>query len=436
MLSNLKTKFQGFTKSTYLCRKHLSIMTSEIITIGDELLIGQVIDTNSAFIAHELNKIGIGVFQITSVSDSRTHILSALEEASRRVSLVLITGGLGPTKDDITKSVFAEYTGDRLETHAETLCHIETMMTARNIAMNPLNVKQAEVPSRCTVLTNSCGTAPGMWFEKEGVAYVSMPGVPFEMKTMMCDEVLPRLQQRFNGGNILHRTLLIIGFPESALALHIEDWENNLPTNIKLAYLPGSGMIRLRLSASGEDMQKLSEQTEREIEKLKPLLGEHLISERDEQIEEIAARMLTERRQTVATAESCTGGNIARLLTSISGSSAYFKGSVVAYDNEIKKKILQVNPNDLQQYGAVSEQTVKQMAANVRQLMGTDFGMATSGIAGPTGGTPEKPVGTIWIAVASASQTLAKLLHYGNNRENNIQRTSTAALNLLREMMA
>jgi len=410
-------------------------MNVEIITIGDELLIGQVVDTNSAFIARELNRIGISVFQITSVSDSRTHIFSALEAASQRVSLVLITGGLGPTKDDLTKSVFAEYTNDKLVTHTETLRHIETMMTARNIAMNPLNVKQAEVPSRCTILTNNCGTAPGMWFEKDEVVYVSMPGVPFEMKTMMRDEALPRLQQRFKGGNILHRTLLVIGFPESALALHIEDWENNLPPNIKLAYLPGNGMIRLRLSASGDDMKILDVQTEKEIKKLRPLLGGHIISENDEQIEEIIARMLIERKQTVATAESCTGGNIARLLTSISGSSAYFKGSVVAYANEIKEKILQVNPDDLQQYGAVSEQMVTQMAANVRRMMNADYGIAASGIAGPTGGTPEKPVGTIWIAVASASQTATKLLHYGNNRENNIQRTSTAALNLLREMI-
>ena len=411
-------------------------MTSEIITIGDELLIGQVVDTNSAYIACELNKIGISVFQITSVSDHRTHILSALEEASRRVSLVLITGGLGPTKDDITKSVFAEYTDDRLEINAETVRQIETMMAARNIAMNPLNVKQAELPSQCTVLKNSCGTAPGMWFEKNGVVYVSMPGVPFEMKTMMLDEVLPRLQQRFHGGNILHRTLLVTGFPESALALHIEDWESKLPENIRLAYLPGSGIIRLRLSTTGDDREKIFAQTEKEIEKLRLLLGEHIISENDEQIEEIVARMLTERRQTVSTAESCTGGNIARLLTSIPGSSAYFKGSVVAYDNEIKKILLQVNPDDLKQFGAVSEQTVTQMAANVRLIMGTDYGVAASGIAGPTNGTSDKPVGTIWIAVASAFQTVTKLLHFGNNRENNIQRTSTAALNLLREMIS
>ena len=410
-------------------------MIVEIITIGDELLIGQVVDTNSAYIARELNKIGIRVFQITSVSDNRLHILAALEEASRRVPIVLITGGLGPTKDDITKSVFAEYTGDRLVIHHETLLNIETMMATRGIAMNPLNVKQAEVPSRCTVLRNSCGTAPGMWFEKNGIVYVSMPGVPFEMKAMMQDEVLPRLQQRFNNDHILHRTLLVAGFPESALALFIEEWENALPPNIRLAYLPGSGMIRLRLSAFGNDMQGLVNQTKTEIEKLRLILGDHILSENDEQIEEIIAHILIEKNQTVATAESCTGGNIARLLTSIPGSSAYFKGSVVAYANSVKEDILQVSPHDLQQYGAVSEQTVTQMATRVRQLMKTDYGIATSGIAGPAGGMPDKPVGTVWIAVASASKTVAKLLHYGSNRENNIQRTSTAALNLLRSLI-
>ena len=411
-------------------------MTAEIITIGDELLIGQVVDTNSAFIARELNRVGISVFQITSVSDSRTHILSALDDASRRAPLVIVTGGLGPTKDDITKSVFAEYTGDKLIVHEETLRHIENMMASRGIAMNPLNVKQAEAPSRCTVLRNSCGTASGMWFEKDGVVYISMPGVPFEMKAMMQNEVLPRLQQRFSTGNILHRTLLVTGIPESTLALRIEDWENNLPQNIKLAYLPGNGMIRLRLSASGKDMQNIATQTEKEIEKLRLILGNQILSENDEMIEEIVARILTGKGLTVATAESCTGGNIARLLTSISGSSAYFKGTVVAYANDVKEKILEVNPRDLQQYGAVSKQTVTQMAVGVRRIMETDYGIATSGIAGPTGGTADKPVGTIWIAVSSASQTAAKLLHYGNNRENNIQRTTTAALNLLLEIIS
>ena len=429
--------FSGYRQNVYFCRPYLLflIMNVEIITIGDELLIGQVIDTNSAYIARELNRTGIHVFQITSVSDARPHILAALEEASRRVPLVLITGGLGPTKDDVTKAVFAEYTGDSMVVHDETLRHIETMMAARGIAMNPLNAKQAEVPSRCTVLRNSCGTAPGMWFEKDGTEYISMPGVPFEMKSMMQDEVLPRLRQRFNAGCILHRTLLVTGFPESTLALRIEEWENQLPPRIKLAYLPGGGMIRLRLSAAGDNIQEIETLTGTEIEKIRLIMGSHIISENDEGIEEIVARMLTERKQTVATAESCTGGNIARMLTSISGSSAYFKGSAVAYANEIKEKVLHVNVDDLQQYGAVSEQTVTQMAVGARQLMNADYAIAASGIAGPTGGTPDKPAGTIWIAVATPSQTVAKLLHYGNNRENNIQRTTTAALNLLREMI-
>jgi len=412
------------------------MITAEIITIGDELLIGQVVDTNSAFIARELDKIGISVFQITSVSDNFRHILTALEEASRRVQIVLTTGGLGPTKDDITKAVFAEYTDDQLVFHGETLRHIENMMAARGIAMNPLNIKQAEVPSRCTVIPNSAGTAPGMWFEKDGVLYIAMPGVPFEMKTMMENEVLPRLQRRFVTEIILHRTLLVTGFPESALALHIEDWEDNLPQNISLAYLPGSGMIRLRLSTSGADRQFLETQVEAELKKLRVLLGNHIVSEKDEMIEEIVARMLIEKGQTLAVAESCTGGYIAHLLTSISGCSAYFRGSVVTYANDVKEKMLQVNPYDLQRYGAVSEQVVTQMATHVRKLMGTDYGIATSGIAGPTGGTPEKPVGTMWIAASSASQTVAKLLQYGNNRESNIKRTSTAALNMLREMIA
>jgi len=410
--------------------------TVEIITIGDELLIGQVVDTNSAFIARELNKVGFSVFQITSVSDTRKHILTALEEASRRVQIILTTGGLGPTKDDITRSVFAEYMDDVLVSDPGTLRNIEAMMAARGATMNLLHIKQAEVPSRCTVIPNTVGTAAGMWFEKDGIVYVSMPGVPFEMKTMMLNEVITRLQHRFcPDENILHRTLSVIGFTESALALRIEDWEDKLPADIDLAYMPGSGIIRLRLSASGADMQYLTAQTEREIEKLRSILGNHIISENDETMEEIVARMLTERRQTVASAESCTGGYIANLLTSISGSSAYFKGSVVAYANDVKEQMLQVNARDLQQHGAVSEQVVKQMATNVRQLLGADYGIATSGIAGPTGGTPEKPVGTIWIAVATASQTEARLLQLGANRESNIQRTSTAALNMLREKM-
>lgn len=410
-------------------------MNVEIITIGDELLIGQVVDTNSAYMARELNKIGMSVLQITSISDSRQRILTALHEASQRVKLVLITGGLGPTKDDITKSTIAEYVGGRLCLHAETLRHIETMTAARNITMNSLNIKQAEVPEHCTVIRNTCGTAPGMWFEKEGTVYISMPGVPFEMKAMMQNEILPRLQQRFDTDAILHRTLLVTGIPESTLALKIEGWENHLPANVKLAYLPSSGMIRLRLSAFGANREALNNQVENILNELRPVIGQYLLSENDEMLEELVARLLTEKGHTVATAESCTGGNIARLLTSIPGSSRYFKGSVVAYANDIKTGVLRVEASCIEQFGAVSEQVVVQMAENVRQLMGTDCGIATSGIAGPAGGTPEKPVGTVWIAIAAKKQTIAKVFHFGTNRENNIQRTGTAALNMLIEQL-
>jgi nicotinamide-nucleotide amidase len=405
-------------------------MNAEIITIGDELLIGQVIDTNSAYMAKELNKIGVGVQQITSISDARENILAALREAAQRVKLILITGGLGPTKDDITKTTLAEYTNDRLIMHEPTLQHIESMMTARNIAMNRLNVKQAEVPEHATVIPNSCGTAPGIWFEKNGVTYISMPGVPFEMKVMMQHEILPRLQQRTTN-IILHRSLLVSGISESALALMIEQWENNLPAHIKLAYLPSGGMIRLRLSTSGADRESISRQVEAAIAELQPILGKNLLSTTDELPEELAGRLLTEKGKTVATAESCTGGNIAHALTSIAGSSNYFKGSVVAYADEIKINILHVHPSDIEQHGAVSREVVEQMARNVRELMKTDYGIATSGVAGPGGGTPEKPVGTVWVALADKSQVSPYLFHYNDVRENNIQRTTTAALNLL-----
>jgi nicotinamide-nucleotide amidase len=303
------------------------------------------------------------------------------------------------------------------------------------MAMNPLNEKQAEVLSRSLVIPNNCGTAPGMWFEKGHIVYVSMPGVPFEMKTMMENEILPRLKEHFRTGNIIHRTLLVTGIPESSLALLIEDWENKLPPYIGLAYLPSGGMIRLRLSASGDDRNAISNEVDSAVRTLRPVLGKHLLSENDELIEELAARLLTEKGKTVSTAESCTGGNIARLLTSIPGSSNYFKGSVVAYANEVKVNILSVNPDDIEKHGAVSEEVVVQMAENVRKIMKTDYSIATSGIAGPTGGTPGKPAGTIWIAVASEKQTVTRLLHLGNNRENNIQRTGTATFHLLIETL-
>jgi nicotinamide-nucleotide amidase len=406
------------------------MLKAEIITIGDELLIGQVVDTNSAYIASELNRIGIAVHQITSVSDARRHILTALREASQRAGVVLITGGLGPTKDDITKSTLAEYTGSRLAIHEETLRHIEAMTAAGRISMNPLNRKQAETPEHAVVMPNRCGTAPGLWLEKDGVVYVSMPGVPFEMRTMMQEEVIPRLQPLATGV-IFHRTALVYGISESALALQIEQWETQLPPCIKLAYLPSSGMIRLRLSATGSDRDTVEQQVEEAIEKLRPILKGYLLATDAESPEQLAGQLLSHRGKTVATAESCTGGNIARLLTSIAGSSEYFKGAVVAYDNSVKTHLLKVRSEDIARYGAVSREVAEQMAQHIRTLMETDYGIATSGIAGPAGGTAEKPVGTAWVALADASQTTARCYHFGNSRENNILRASNAALGML-----
>ncbi|MDR1667454.1 MAG: competence/damage-inducible protein A [Bacteroidales bacterium] len=408
------------------------ILKAEIITIGDELLIGQVVDTNSAYIAKELNSIGIAVCRITSVPDVRQPILDALKDASQRAEAVLITGGLGPTKDDITKSALAEYAGDRLVMHEETLRHIEAMMAARHIAMNPLTRQQAETPEHAVVIPNRCGTAPGLWFEKDGVVHVSMPGVPFEMKAMMREEILPRLQP-LSSGAIFHRTALVYGIAESALAMQIERWEAQLPSHIKLAYLPSSGMIRLRLSASGSNRDTLEKQVEKAIADLRPLLHHHLLTADAASPEELAGQLLTERKKTVATAESCTGGNIARLLTSIAGSSGYFKGAVVSYANSVKTQLLKVRPEDIARYGAVSREVAEQMARHVRMLMSTDYGIAVSGIAGPAGGTDEKPVGTVWIALADTSQVTARCYHFGNNRENNILRASNAALNMLIE---
>jgi nicotinamide-nucleotide amidase len=407
-------------------------MKVEIITIGDELLLGQVVDTNSAYIAHNISKFGFSIQQITSTSDNYHHISSALTAAALRgANIVIVTGGLGPTKDDITKSAFAEYLDDKLVIHQESLQHIEILLAARGVEMNVLNVKQAEILSRCIPLHNNCGTASGMWCEKDGIVYVLMPGVPFEMKTMMENELMPMLKKRFTKGDNIHKTLLITGYAESTLSLYIQEWEERLPQNIRLAYLPGGSMIRLRLSSNSGDIEQL----ETEIVKLRQLLGNNILSETEEFIEQVVARLLTERKQTVATAESCTAGAIANKLTSISGSSAYYKGSIIAYSNDVKEKICKVATQTIQKYGAVSEQTVTEMAANVRHIIGTDYAIAVSGVAGPSGGTPQKPVGTIWIAIASEKNVTTKLLKCGNNRQDNVHRATNGALNLLREVI-
>ncbi len=407
-------------------------MIADILTIGDELLIGQVVDTNSAWMAEQLNAYGIRVRQITSISDDRQHILTTLQEVATSSDLILITGGLGPTRDDITKQTLCEYFETSLVFSEEAYQNIERLFSSRRFPMTELNRRQALVPECCTVLNNANGTAPGMWFEKDGKVYVSLPGVPFEMKALMTEEVLPRLAGR-SGQIILHRTILTEGVGESFLAAKIEAWENNLPAFIKLAYLPQPGIVRLRLTATGTDEFLLRKAVTRAEEELMILAGEHIFGFDEDTLEEVIGNLLRERHQTLATAESCTGGLVARMITSVAGSSDYFQGSVVAYSNEVKEKVLGVNRLTIQDHGAVSEETVREMAEGVRSLLGTGYAIAISGIAGPGGGSEEKPVGTTWIAVASGQRTVAAHFRFGEHRGRNIQRAALAALSMLRK---
>ncbi len=406
-------------------------MLAEIITIGDELLIGQVIDTNSAWIAAQLNMIGIRVYQITSISDNEEHILQTLKEASSRVQLILITGGLGPTKDDITKHALCKYFDTSLIFSEEAYKNVENLFYHRGVAVTEINRLQAMVPANCKVLPNVNGTAPCMWFEKDGCTYISMPGVPFEMKAIMEQEVIPQLLLNQNEV-IIHRTILTEGVGESMLASIIETWEDALPEFIKLAYLPQPGMVRLRLTAYGTDRKVLQEAIYKAEKELYPLAGKYIFGFDDDTIESVVGQLLRQKGMTLSTAESCTGGNIAQLITSIAGSSDYFKGSVVAYSNEIKEKLLGVPRQTLVDHGAVSEQTVIAMAEGIKERFATEYSIAVSGIAGPGGGTDEKPVGTTWIAVASPAGTIARKFLLGDHRGRNIRKASVAALNMLR----
>lgn len=422
-------------------------MIASIITIGDELLIGQVVDTNSAWMAQRLNEAGIELYQITSVHDDREHILKALDEAFSRVDIVLTTGGLGPTKDDITKHVMCEYFGTTLVEDSRVREHIHELYKERPDVLNRLTATQWLVPESAKILTNRVGSAPIMVFQKE-IDYqpktlIAMPGVPHEMKIAMTEQVMPFLEFRersqgelqnggraaysLEAGSIIHRTILLSGIAESTLAILIEDWENALPASMHLAYLPKDGIIRLRLSTYGEAS---NEEIERQLAALKPLIADYLIATEDLPLEIILGNLLKERQQTIATAESCTGGRLAAALNAQSGSSAYYMGSVVAYDNRIKEQVLGVAHDTLMEWGAVSEQTVREMAEGARALMQTDYAIATSGIAGPTGGTAEKPVGTVWIAWAMPEGTIAKCFHFGvaREREQITQRAVTAAL--------
>ena len=415
-------------------------MNVEIINIGDELLIGQVINTNAAWMAEQLNLSGFRAYQVSVISDSRQHILEALAEAEKRAEVVLISGGIGPTKDDITKHTLCEYFNTRLVFNEEAYRDVEAIFARRGYQVTELNRQQAELPESCTGIPNKLGTARGMWFEKDRpdksrTIFVSMPGVPFEMKSMMTDYVIPRMKELFNTPFIYHKTILTQGVGESFLAARIESWENELPSHIKLAYLPQPGIVRLRLTGEGSNEIILHQEVEAEVLKLQPMIPEYIFGYDEETVELIVGRLLKEKHATLATAESCTGGTIAQMITSIPGSSVYFKGSVVAYSNEIKKHILGINDETLSKYGAVSEEVVTHMAASLQKMFDVDYAIATSGIAGPDGGSEEKPVGTVWIAIATPDEVVASKFLFGDNRERNIRRTALQAINMLRKKL-
>ena len=411
------------------------MVNASIITIGDELLIGQVIDTNSAYIAQELNKAGITVKRRVAVGDVPNDIQKALDEDSKHSEVILITGGLGPTSDDITKPLLCKYFNGRMIVNNDALKNVIYLF--EKVFKKPVtevNLKQAEVPDVCTVIQNKRGSAPGMWFEKDGKIFVSMPGVPNEMKGMM-EEVIEKLKNKFELPVIIHKTLLTAGIGESMLAEVIKDFEAALPSHIKLAYLPNYGMVRLRLTTLGYDKTATEKEITSQFETLKMLAKEYLVTDEDEPLEKVVGKIISAKNKTMGTAESCTGGYIAHLITSHPGSSKYFKGSVVCYDDEIKKNVLNVSMQTLQTVGAVSEETVKEMLKGALNILKTDYAIAVSGIMGPDGGSTEKPVGTVWIAAGNENNHQTLKLNLRFDRMRNIQVTAITALNLLRKFI-
>jgi len=405
---------------------------ADIITIGDEILIGQIVDTNSAWIAARLGEVGVSIRRKYSIGDRREEIFEALEESLAKSQLIIITGGLGPTKDDITKRVLAEFFDSTMVVDTETYQRVERMMAARGIDFNELNKGQALVPECCTVLANHKGTAPGMWFERDGRVVVSLPGVPFEMEALMTESVLPKVKEHFALAAVVHRTAITYGMAESMLAELIAPWEEALPPHLHLAYLPSPSQLRLRLSAYDVEREEAERQIEEQFATLLPILGDLFVGWETATVQSAVAEMLTSRGETLSSAESCTGGVVASKFTAMSGASDYFWGGVVSYDNSVKENVLGVSRHNLETYGAVSEQVAREMAEGVRRLCGTTYGISTTGIAGPTGGTPDKPVGTVWMAVATPTKTIAKCVQHGKVRAVNIERAATAVINLLR----
>ena len=416
----------------------MQTVNASIITIGDELLIGQTIDTNSAWIAQELNKIGVWVRRRVAVGDVWDDIWQALDAEGSQSEIIVITGGLGPTADDITKPLLCKYFGGKLVVDEKVLEHVKYLFEEVFRRPGPIlerNLKQAEVPDTCTVLHNARGTAPGMLFKKEGKIFISLPGVPHEMKGLMSNEVMPRLKESFAMPAIVHRTACTFGQGESFIAELLKDFEASLPSHIKLAYLPNYGMVKLRLTSINENKEAAEKELSPWFEKLQVLVKEYLTSNEDEGLEVIVGKILKAKNKTMATAESCTGGYIAHLITSVAGSSAYYKGSVVSYANEVKENILGVEHNTLATVGAVSEETVRQMVKGAIHKMNVDYAVATSGIMGPDGGSVEKPIGTVWIAVGNQQKTEAKQFSFRFDRSRNISMTAGNALNFLRKFI-
>jgi|688.fasta_scaffold170150_2 nicotinamide-nucleotide amidase len=416
-------------------------MNAEILTIGDEILIGQITNTNSVWIAQQLNFIGVKVVHMASVADDEKAIIDAFDAAQKRADFVFITGGLGPTKDDITKKTFSKYFNAELILDDEVLKQVSSFFIKRGREVTEINRNQALVPKGSFIINNYNGTAPGMWMKKNKTVFISMPGVPYEMKAMMTDGVLPKLIAENKFPNIYHKTVLTNGIGESALAELIETWEDNLINkNIKLAYLPQPGMVRLRLSSTGPNLEDLKTNIESEIENLKIIIHKYIFGyenygQETPSLAKIVSELLRENKKTVALAESCTGGYIASLFTSIAGASDIFKGAIVPYTNEAKHNLLQVDASVFSSVGAVSKECVEQLAKNVLNKFGSDFSIAVSGVAGPSGGTDEKPVGTVWIAVSSKEKTLASKFIFGDDRQRNIVMTSQTALNFLRKLV-
>jgi len=410
-------------------------MKAEIITIGDEILIGQIIDTNSAYISKELNKIGVSVHQITSIQDEREHILQSLKEASQRADIIIITGGLGPTKDDITKKCLCEFFDDKLVRNEEVLKHIEYLFDKYiDTPISDLNRNQALLPSKATALHNEFGTAAGMWFEDKGKVFISMPGVPYEMKGLMEREVIPRLIKNYSRPVILHKTVITYGLGESAIAEKIEEWEDNLPENIKLAYLPNLGKVRLRLSARGDNEDHLWDLINNQITALYEYIGDIIYGfEEDEPIEVIIGRMLAEKGWTLSTAESCTGGRLASKFTRAPGSSASFKGSIVCYSTETKTELLGVSKELIEKYSVVSAEVAKAMAEGAQKKFHSEFSISTTGNAGPTKGDSDAGLGTVFIGIATPNGVMAHEFNFGNHREKVIGKSVNKAMELLQQ---